>query len=70
MTQTIKIENMRCKNCADKVKEKLAKIQGVKSVKVNLDKGAVTLDLTRQIPMREVKAALSHTTYRPVYFMD
>ena len=59
MTQTYNITGMTCGGCQAKVKGLLSKVEGVKSVGIELATGEATLDIDKHIRVSDLKAALS-----------
>jgi len=43
-TVTLKVEGMSCQHCVNAVEGSLGKLEGVSTVKVELDKGTVNID--------------------------
>lgn len=49
MKTTVYIEGMHCKNCSAKVEKSLLNVEGVKSAKINLEKGFAVLTTKESI---------------------
>lgn len=63
MKKTVNIEGMHCKHCAAAVKEQLEKVNGVKSVKVDLNKKCAVLSCESEIKENDVIAAISEAGF-------
>ena len=44
MQHIIEVENIKCGGCANTIKSKLGKIEGVGNIEVDIEQGRVTLD--------------------------
>jgi copper chaperone len=44
MNETLKVQGMSCSHCVNAVESSVGELQGVSSVKVNLDQGEVTVE--------------------------
>ena len=64
MQKVIKIEGMHCDNCAKRVKESLEKIEGVKSVKVNLNGKNATIKYKDTINLGLVKSSIEELEFK------
>ena len=64
MKTTVYIEGMHCKNCMAKVGNKLSDLEGVKSAKVNLDKGIATLNLKNDLDNSVIKESIENLGYQ------
>ncbi len=60
--KTIKIEGMKCEGCAKTVKESLEKVEGIKSVEVNLAEKTVTLATDKDVADGSLKQAVETGT--------
>ena len=63
MSQTVKIEGMKCEGCANAVKNKFSNVEGVSSVIINLEKKEATLESSKEYTNHELNEALSDTPY-------
>ncbi len=63
---TIKIKGMSCNHCVMAVQKALGGIDGVKDLKVNLEKGEATFDETTPVDMNTVREAVGKAGYQVV----
>ena len=63
MTHQYDISGMTCAGCASTVQEVLSKVEGVASVKVNLERQEAEIAMTGHIPTATLQSALSKTKY-------
>ena len=59
----VKIEGMSCAHCAKSVEEGIKKIEGVKSVKVDLENKNATITYKDEIDLDQVKATVEELEY-------
>lgn len=64
MKKQVFIEGMHCKNCMAKVENKLSDLEGVKSAKVNLEKGIATLNLKKDLDHSVIKESIENLGYQ------
>lgn len=64
MKTTVYIEGMHCKNCSAKVEKTLTTVEGVKSAKVNLDKGFAVLKTKDPINQQSIHDAVDMLGYQ------
>ena len=64
--KTLIVEGMMCEHCAAHVEAALGKIDGVKSVKVDLKKKTATAKVSRDIPNEEFEKAIAGAGYKLV----
>lgn len=55
MQSTVKINGMACQHCVMTVAKTLSTLEGVKDVKVNLEKGEVSFDHETPVDMNELR---------------
>ena len=62
---TFQVEGMKCEHCAKKVKEALCIIDGIKKVKVNLEKKEVTVFYKKNqlVLVEDLKGAVENLGY-------
>ena len=58
MTHTYNITGMTCSGCQAKVGNILSKVDGVKSVSIDLGKGSANIEMDNHIPTGTLKEAL------------
>ncbi|MGA1841601.1 MAG: copper ion binding protein [bacterium] len=61
--KTIKIKGMSCKHCVMAVTKALNGIEGIKDVKVDLEKGEATFDETKSVDMAIISDAIERAGY-------
>ena len=61
--KTVKIKGMTCNHCVMAVTRTLEKIDGVKNVKVDLQKGEATFDEAKPVDMEVVKGSIKKAGY-------
>jgi copper chaperone len=61
--RTIKIKGMSCNHCVMAVTKTLEKIDGVKNVKVDLQKGEATFDEAKPVDIEIVKERIRKAGY-------
>jgi copper chaperone len=61
--KTIKIKGMTCNHCVMAVTKTLEKIDGVKNVKVDLQKGEATFDEAKPVDIEIVKERIRKAGY-------
>lgn len=47
--EKINVENIKCHGCANTIRKEIAKLDGVKQVKVDVENGCVTVDFDESI---------------------
>lgn len=62
-TQTFTVTGMTCQHCVASVTKEISAIEGVNTVEVNLEKGAVTVERSSDIDTQDVKAAVERAGY-------
>ncbi|MBE6070392.1 MAG: heavy-metal-associated domain-containing protein [Clostridium butyricum] len=63
MKKTVSIEGMSCNHCVAHVKEALEGLDGVTSVKVNLDKKCALIESKLEIKDEEIKCVIEDAGY-------
>ncbi len=66
MKKTIIVEGMMCPHCAAHVQEALEALEGVKKVKVKLEKKSVEITLSQDIPDELITEAVTKSGYKRV----
>lgn len=64
--KSIKIKGMSCQHCVMSVTKALGQLDGVKNVQVNLDKGEVRFDNTKEVASNRIEKAISDAGYELV----
>ena len=62
----IKIEGMKCQHCAAKVLNALAHIEGVKKVKIDLDKKEAIIKSKEKLDTTKLKKAITDLDYEVI----
>lgn len=62
--KVILVDGMKCEHCSKKVIEEVRKIDGVKSVKVDLSSKKVTISYKDEFNMQRVKDTISNLGYQ------
>ena len=62
----IKIEGMKCQHCASKVLNTLEHIEGVKKVKINLDKQEAIIKSKEKLDINILKKAITDLDYEVI----
>ncbi len=60
---TIKIEGMTCGHCVMAVKKALMKVEGLKDVQVNLEKGEATFEEEKPVAANLIREAVEKAGY-------
>lgn len=55
----VKIKGMRCGHCVGSVTSALAAVPGISEVRVSLERGEATFNQDREIPLAEIREAIS-----------
>lgn len=62
----IKIEGMKCQHCASKVSNALENIEGVKKVKIDLDKKEAIIKSKEKLDINILKKAITDLDYEVI----
>ena len=63
MKHTYKIEGMSCNGCKSHVEKALSAVEGVESVKVDLEKGEAEIEMGKHTPLEKFQDALKDSHY-------
>jgi len=66
MATTLKVKGMSCQHCVMSVTKALGQLNGVKNVQVNLDKGEVRFDNTKEVASNRIEKAISDAGYEVI----
>ena len=66
MASTIRVKGMSCQHCVMSVTKALGQLEGVKNVQVNLAKGEVRFDNTKEVASSRIEKAISDAGYEVV----
>lgn len=61
--ETLKISGMSCGHCVQAVKQALEKVEGLKDVQVDLEKGEASFEQEKPVDMEVVKKAVQDAGY-------
>ena len=64
--QIVKIDGMHCEHCAKTVEGKISTIEGVKKVKVNLNKKEAAITADNNIDTKLIKEVLKETDFKVI----
>jgi copper chaperone len=68
MASILKVKGMSCQHCAMSVTKALSQLEGVKNVQVDLGKGEVRFDNTREVASNQIEKAIKDAGYEVVSF--
>jgi copper chaperone len=66
MATTLKVKGMSCQHCVMSVTKALSQLEGIKNVQVDLAKGEVRFDNTKEIVSSRIEKAVSDAGYQVV----
>ena len=66
MSSTIKVKGMSCQHCVMSVTKALNRLEGIKNVRVDLEKGEVQLDNTKALSADQIGKAIEEAGYQVV----
>lgn len=66
MKTIIKVDGMSCNHCANKIKESLESILGVKEVSVNIDLKEVVILSDKELDMDSIKEKIESLGYKVI----
>jgi copper ion binding protein len=66
MSSTIKVKGMSCQHCVMSVTKALSQLEGIKNVQVDLAKGEVRFDNTKEVASNRIEKAISDAGYEVV----
>ncbi len=66
MATTLKVKGMSCQHCVMSVTKALAQLEGVKNIQVDLAKGEVRFDNTKEVASNRVEKAIKDAGYEIV----
>jgi copper chaperone len=66
MATLLKVKGMSCQHCVMSVTKALSQLDGVKNVQVDLAKGEVRFDNTKEIASNRIEKAISDAGYEVV----
>jgi copper chaperone len=66
MASTIKVEGMSCQHCVMSVTKALGQLEGIKNVQVDLAKGEVRFDNSKEIASNRIEKAIQDAGYEVI----
>ena len=66
MASVLKVKGMSCQHCVMAVTKALNQLDGVKNVQVDLAKGEVRFDNTKQVASNQIEKVISDAGYEVV----
>ena len=66
MAATLKVKGMSCQHCVMSVTKALSELDGVKNVQVDLAKGEVRFDNTKEVASSRIAKAIEEAGYKVV----
>jgi copper chaperone len=66
MTTTLKVKGMSCQHCVMSVTKVLSQLEGIKNVQVDLAKGEVRFDNTKEVASNQIAKAIEDAGYEVV----
>ena len=66
MAATLKVKGMSCQHCVMSVTKALIQLDGVKNVQVDLAKGEVRFDNTKEVASSRIAKAIEEAGYKVV----
>lgn len=62
--KVVKITGMSCRHCVEAVKKALSEIDGVKNIKVSLERGEASFDEEKPVDMEMVRKQIEQAGYK------
>ncbi|HUL23500.1 MAG TPA: copper ion binding protein [Thermodesulfobacteriota bacterium] len=66
MATTMKVKGMSCQHCVMSVTKALGQLEGIKNVQVDLAKGEVRFDNSKEIASSRIEKAISDAGYQVI----
>lgn len=67
MATSLKVKGMSCQHCVMSITKALGQLDGVKNVQVDLAKGEVQFDNTKEIASNRIEKAINDAGYEVVH---
>ena len=64
MTAVFKVKGMSCQHCVMSVTKALTQLEGIKNVKVDLQKGEVSFDNTKAVVHEKIEKAIESAGFQ------
>ena len=66
MAITLKVKGMSCQHCVMSITKALSQLEGIKNVQVDLAKGEVRFDNTKEVASNRIEKAISDVGYEVI----
>jgi copper chaperone len=66
MASTIKVKGMSCQHCVMSVTKALGQLEGIKNVQVDLAKGEVRFDNSKEIASNRIEKVITDAGYQVI----
>ena len=66
MSSVLKVKGMSCQHCVMSVTKALSQLEGVKNVQVDLAKGEVRFDNTKEVAPNQIEKAITEAGYEVI----
>jgi len=66
MATTLKVKGMSCQHCVMSVTKALGQLEGIKNVQVDLAKGEVRFDNTKEMALDQIEKTIEDAGYEVV----
>jgi copper chaperone len=67
MGTTLKVKGMSCQHCVMSVTKALGQLEGIKNVQVDLAKGEVRFDNTKEIASGQIEKTIADAGYEVIH---
>jgi copper chaperone len=67
MATTLKVKGMSCQHCVMSVTKALGQLEGIKNVQVDLAKGEVRFDKTKEVALNRIAKVISDAGYEMIH---
>jgi copper chaperone len=67
MATTLNVKGMSCQHCVMSVTKALSQLEGIKNVQVDLAKGEVRFDNTKEVASNRIEKAISDAGYEIIH---
>jgi copper chaperone len=67
MATTLKVKGMSCQHCVMSVTKALGQLEGIKNVQVDLAKGEVRFDNTKEVASQRIEKAIEDAGYKIIH---
>jgi copper chaperone len=67
MVNVLKVKGMSCQHCMMSVTKALNQLDGIQNVQVDLQKGEVSFDNSKQVPSNRIENAITDAGYEVIH---